>query len=62
MLDAWGTEHLQEVFRLIFLKKENNVDVMLLTKAYHKYKREYVRHLSFTPEAEHLGKLTILIL
>ena len=31
-------------------------DMMVLTKAYHKYKRKYVKHLSFNPEKENLSK------
>ena len=31
-------------------------DVMALTKAYHKYKREYVKQLVFTPDEENLSK------
>ena len=31
-------------------------NVKTLTDAYHKYKMEYVKHLSFTPEGETLGK------
>ena len=27
-------------------------DIMSLTKAYHNYKRDYVKHLSFNPHAE----------
>ena len=31
-------------------------DVMTLTKAYHKYKRDYIKQLVFTPEEENLSK------
>ena len=31
-------------------------DVATLTKAYHKYKRDYVKHISFDPVAENLSK------
>ena len=30
--------------------------VKSLTESYHKYKREYVKHLSFNPEEENLSK------
>ena len=36
---------------------ETSDDVLMkLTKAYHKYKMEYVKHLSFAPEEENPGK------
>ena len=35
---------------------EKNVDITLVTKAYHNYKKEYVKHLSFSPEKESLSK------
>ena len=31
-------------------------NVKTLTDAYHKYKMEYVKHLSFNPEGENLSK------
>ena len=31
-------------------------EVKSLTESYHKYKREYVKHLSFDPANENLGK------
>ena len=31
-------------------------DVMKMTKAYHNYKKEYVKHLSFAPNEENLSK------
>ena len=31
-------------------------DVLKLTKAYHRYKREYVKHQNFTPEREPVGE------
>ena len=35
---------------------ENTDDVKLLTKAYHKYKEEYVKHIYFNPEGARLSK------
>ena len=35
---------------------EQDDEVKVLTEAYHNYKREYVKHLSFTPEGENLSK------
>ena len=37
----------------------NADDVMTLTKAYHKYKSEYVKQLVFTPEKENLSTIHI---
>ena len=37
-------------------EKVNNLKT--LTEAYHQYKMDYVRHVSFTPEGENLSKLT----
>ena len=36
---------------------ETNLDVARLTNAYHKYKNEYVQHLSFAPEDENLSRV-----
>ena len=37
----------------------NADDVMTLTKAYHKYKSEYVKQLVFTPQKENLSNIHI---
>ena len=37
-------------------------EVKLLTENYHKYKGEYVKHLSFNPEDENLSKCFCLCL
>ena len=37
----------------------NADDVMTLTKAYHKYKRDYVKQLVFNPEKENLSTIHI---
>ena len=34
---------------------QNEYDIEMLTAAYHNYKREYVKHLSFSPEEENLS-------
>ena len=34
-------------------------DLRAFTKAYHNYKRKYVKHLSFTPDGEFLSKYTL---
>ena len=36
---------------------EKNVDITSVTKAYHNYKKEYVKHLSFNPKEENLSKV-----
>ena len=38
------------------LAKEDVFDTMTLIKAYHKYKRKYVKHLSFDPDRDNLSK------
>ena len=43
------------------LADEKIVDITSATKAYHKYKKEYVKHLSFSPEEESLSKFIILL-
>ena len=41
---------------------ENVENILVLTKAYHNYKRKYVKHLSFNPEKENLSEdISILI-
>ena len=36
---------------------DEKIDIVKsLTESYHKYKREYVKHLSFNPEEENLSK------
>ena len=46
---------LQPVFQQIFPTSTCD-DMMTLTMAYHKYKREYVEHISFNPIAANLSK------
>ena len=38
---------------------EKIVDITSVTKAYYNYKKEYVKHLSFSPEEENLSKFII---
>ena len=45
---------LQQLFPIS--STDENDDVATLTKAYHAYKRGYVKHVSFDPEAENLSK------
>ena len=37
---------------------EKILDITSLTKAYHNYKRDYVKHISFHPTGENLSKFT----
>ena len=39
--------------------KTNEDQVKTLTEKYHKYKKEYVQHLSFNPEEESIGMYII---
>ena len=41
------------------LADEKIVDITSATKAYHNYKKEYVKHLSFNPKEENLGKFVL---
>ena len=45
---------LQEMFPTTAEEKEDKVQS--ITESYHKYKREYVKHLSFNPEEENLSE------
>merc|ERR1712079_339500 len=48
-------QRIDAVFQQSSLTSQANVDdVMTLTKAYHKYKRDYVKQLVFTPQKENL--------
>ena len=54
-----GIKRIDALFQKIFpsasaTEKVDNVKT--LTDTYHNYKMEYVKHLSFTPEGETLGK------
>ena len=40
---------------------EKIVDIPSVTNAYHNYKKEYVKHLSFSPEEENLSKFILLL-
>ena len=55
---SWNSgskEQLQQMFSTS--ASEEEVDgVKSLTESYHKYKREYVKHLGFNPEEENLSK------
>ena len=48
---------LQQLFPT-FTANEKVNNLKTLTEKYHRYKMDYVRHLSFTPEGENLSKLT----
>ena len=45
---------LQQMFPASADKKVD--EIQSLTESYHKYKREYVKHISFNPEDENLSK------
>ena len=51
-------ERLHATFKQMFpTYEEKRADaVKSLTESYHKYKREYVKHLSFSPDNENLSK------
>ena len=53
-----GNERIDAVFQKLFPdSSEDEIvdDVERLTKAYDNYKRDYLRHLAFTPERESLS-------
>ena len=61
VLEDWkeGNARLQATFQNMFpntWSDEKVDDVMALTEAYHKYKKEYVKHLSFDREEGNLSK------
>ena len=60
-----GNEHLHDALKKIFPNSSTNEktnDLDKLTDAYHNYKRDYVKHLFFTPdEGENLSKNVRLI-
>ena len=53
-----GKERIEAVLQKMFSNTtaDGNVDVEKLTTAYHKYKRKYVKPLSFAPNEENLSK------
>ena len=51
-------ERLQQMF--LTSTEEEEDGVKRFTESYHKYKREYVKHLSFNPEEENLSKCLLL--
>ena len=58
-----GVKRIEAVLQRMFPSSSVNEkvgNVKALTEAYHKYKREYVKHLSFIPEGENLGKFILL--
>ena len=46
----------QELFPSLSAAEKGD-KVVMLTKAYHNYKRKYVKHLSFNPGEENLSKV-----
>ena len=51
---------LQELFPSSSADENEKEDtIVLLTEAYHNYKRKYVKHLSFTPDGEFLSKYSL---
>ena len=60
-----GNERLDTVFQQLFPdSSEDEIvdDVERLTKAYDNYKRDYLRHLTFTPERESLSIVLYIFL
>ena len=47
-------ERLQQMFPTSTKEEEDGLES--LTESYHKYKREYVKHLNFNPKDEDLSK------
>ena len=65
-LSSWtfsdsNKERLHATFKQMFpTYEEKKVDeVKSLTESYHKYKREYVKHLSFSPDTDNLSKFIL---
>ena len=58
-----GVKHIEAVLQRMFPSSSVNEEVdkvKALTEAYHNYKREYVKHLSFTAEGENLSKFILV--
>ena len=56
---AQGKKRIDAAFPELFPKSEANetvFNVTAFTESYHKYKREYVKHVSFTPEGKSPSK------
>ena len=54
-----GDDEIHQFFHDLFPSPSTNEQhehMLVLTKAYHNYKSKYVRHLSFNPKGEYLGK------
>ena len=52
--ESGSKERLQQLFPNLI--EEEDAGVKSFTESYHKYKKEYVKHLSFNPEEENLSK------
>ena len=52
--ESGSKERVQQMFPTS--AKEEEDEVKSFTESYHKYKREYVKHLNFNPEEENLSK------
>ena len=58
-----GVKRIEAVLQQMFPSSSENEKVgnmKALTEAYHNYKREYVKHLSFTPEGENLSRFILV--
>ena len=57
------TEEMHLTFQQMFptFVDEETDQLKLLTEKYHKYKREYLKHLCFNPEGENLSKYFITL-
>ena len=58
-----GVKRIEAVLQRMFTSSSTNEDVdkvKTLTEAYHNYKREYVKHLSFTSEGENLSRFILI--
>ena len=56
-MGEWLQEELSVALQQIFPNSSaDETEALTMTKAYHAYKRGYVKHISFDPEAENLSK------
>ena len=53
-----GKAQIEAILRKMFANStaDENVNVKTLTEAYHMYKKNYLKHASFTPEGGNLCK------
>ena len=52
----WESGSKERLLQMFPMSDDEENGMLSFTESYHKYKREYVKHLSFNPEEENLSK------